>query len=42
MMARKVFDPESIKPAWVAWVEILKRLEGEPTIGQLGEQDFRK
>ena len=42
MMTRKVFDPESIKPALVAWVEILKRLEGEPYHWSVGRARFQK
>jgi hypothetical protein len=41
-MARKVVDPESIKPAWVAWVKILKRLEDEPYHWPVGRMRFQK
>lgn len=41
-MDKKVFDPESIKPAWVAWVEILKRLEEQPYHWPVGRTRFQK
>ena len=42
MMIQKVFDPESIKPAWVAWVEILKRIEEQPYHWAVGRTRFQK
>ena len=41
-MGRKVLDLESIKPAWVAWVEILKRLEEQPYHWLVGRTRFQK
>jgi hypothetical protein len=42
MITQKVFDPELIKPAWVASVEILKRLEDEPYHWPVGRVRFQK
>jgi len=41
-MAKKVLNPVSIKPAWVALVEILKRLEEQPYPWPVGRTRFQK
>jgi hypothetical protein len=41
-MARKIFDPESTKPSWVACIEILKRLEKQPYHWPVGRARFQK
>jgi hypothetical protein len=41
-MAKKASDPESIKPPWMACVEILKRLEEQPYHWPVGRLRFQK
>jgi len=41
-MSKKASDPESIKPPWMACVEILKRLEEQPYHWPVGRLRFQK